>query len=116
MEILNLTIPKGTNVSDFFSQEEMQRKKDQSWFFLHDTVIDKLYEDGFKRRIGMHSITILSNSKAEMEIFVDEFAFPVRDWSVIIALRNNKNGNFNCLYEGDKISEPNYLIFLKIKE
>ena len=114
MEILNLTIPKKACVSDFFSQKEMKRKIKHSWFFLHNSVIDKLYKDGFKRTTGMHSITILSNSK--LEFFVDEIAFPVYDWSALVALRDIENNNVNYLYQGDKISKPNYLILLKIKE
>lgn len=119
MELLNLTLPKETYLLDFLAEEEMKEKIQNSWILIHDRIIAQLISnDGFKRKAGMHSLHILERYKEKVseEIVIDKVALSFRNWSALVAIMGDKNGKYEQSYDSYMITEPKYLIMLKMKE
>ena len=121
MELLNLPLPKGKYLLDFLAEEEMKQKIQNSCIFIHDSIVDRLLSDGFKRKEGLHSCHILyrNNEKITEEIVIDHyFPFPFRNWSAIFAIQiiDNKTVQIENIYCANMITdEPEYLIRLKME-
>lgn len=124
MKVLDLNVPKKMYLVDFLAKEEkrMQEEEKQqeeiiknAWILMHDTIIAQLGNEGFKRKRGIHNYHILYRytKKVLEEIIIADV--PFRNYSAVVAFRDNKNGSFEESYDTDMITTvpPKYLILLK---
>lgn len=126
MKNLNLTVPKNMYLFDFLGEEEIRAKIKDSWIFLHDSIIDQLINDGFKRKDGINFLDIFyhyTENISEEIVIVNSVKLPFKKWSVVSAIRDDRKGkglledlyNKNMITVEEPMYQPMYQMMLKTK-